>query len=284
MMTKILHKGIEEIPGPGCVVILHKELELVNQLLRIELAGRTAYRSANKPITRESAGKFIKMLIRRGHESVIEHSSITVMFSNVSRGFTHEMVRMRLCSFTQESTRYVDYARKGIPGEDEREEVDLDRFEMGFVMPPHQEFPEMDIEVLHDGYVTVRTVNLASQVIEDYEGIYRKLRKAGWPPEDARQFLPIGLTSKIVVTTNFREWRHIFDLRCAKAAHWEIRAAMCKLLRKLQEIIPEIFFDFYQIGVDKNRVPYYVKGNPAAISRDGDLHEMKPSRSVQVIE
>jgi len=252
-MAEILHKGIEQIPGPSICQILHTEEELVTQLKRIELAGRTCYRSEDKLITQESAGKFIKMLIRRGHLSVLEHSAITVKFSNVSRGFTHELVRHRLCAYSQESTRYVDYARKDVPG-NEMEEIDLDRFEMGFVMPPHQEF----------GGVEAQAIKYSNRMAEN---TYRTLRKAGWSPEDARQFLPIGLATRIVVTANFRQWRHIFELRTAKTAHWEIRCGMMKLLVKLQNIIPEVFFDFEYQGKDKNGVPFYKKIETDALEK-----------------
>ena len=95
----------------GTYDILTPESELREQLLRIERAGRTCYQSEKSEITTATAEKFVRMILKRGHESVIEHSNMTVRFSNISRGFTHEMVRHRLCAFSQESTRYVDYAK-----------------------------------------------------------------------------------------------------------------------------------------------------------------------------
>ncbi len=84
--------------------------------------------------------------------------------------------------------------------------------------------------------------------IEDWanlnEQVYRELRNRGWVPEDARQFLPIGTSTQIVITTNFREWRHIFKLRCAPDAHWEIRLIMVQLLKEVQKLVPVIFDDF----------------------------------------
>lgn len=219
--------------------------ELKKQFLRIEKAGRTCYQSENKEITNKTAEKFIKMLLRSGHESVLEHSSMTVKFFDVSRGFTHELVRHRLASFSQESTRYVDYAKKGGG-------ADLDNFEVQFIMPPHRD-KQQEI-LLKDG----RTIIPEDMVVE-FEMYYRGLRKAGWVPEDARQFLPIGIKSEIVISANFREWRHIFAMRTAKPAHWEIRGVMSELLREVRNIVPLIFDDFVEEGMDSKGVPFFVR-------------------------
>src|SRR3989339_1754477 len=106
--------------------------ELKRQFMEIEMAGRTAYQSFRGEVTQESAKRFVAMLLRSGHESVIEHTSLEVKFTGVSRGLTHELVRHRLASFTQESTRYVDYAKGG-------DSPDLERFMMRCVLPPHQD-------------------------------------------------------------------------------------------------------------------------------------------------
>lgn len=223
--------------------LLTPETTLREMLLNIERAGRTSYQSETKPITEETASRFVRMLIRNGHYSVIEHSLMTVLFTCVSRGLTHELVRHRLAAFTQESTRYVDYS-KG--------EVDLDRFQAGFIAPP-----SADVDALHtlpDG----RQLSFADmlQIAEDF---YRTLRQDGWLPEDARQILPTALESDIVVTANFREWRHIFQLRTAKDAHWEIRSAVGKLLLHVQTILPAVFGDFVQAGVDRQDIPYFTQ-------------------------
>ena len=236
------------LKNAGSHEILTTRSELQEQFLGIEKAGRTCYQSENKPITIESSTKFIKMLIKRGHESVIEHSYMTVRFSNISRGFTHEMVRHRLCAFSQESTRYVDYAKKG-------EGVDLDKFQVNWVIPPHKEAAEI-IQVPERGCeMTV------GDMVGDIEVYYRALRKAGWSPEDARQILPIGIRSQIVVSANFREWRHIFNMRTTKPAHWEIRRVMGNLLTEIQNIIPVVFDDLTVAGVDKNDLRYFAKSN-----------------------
>lgn len=243
----------------GEFVILTPEIELRAQLLRIEKAGRTCYQSENKEITEESAKKFIRMLLTRKpkpHESVIEHSSMTVQFNNISRGFTHEMVRHRLCAFSQESTRYVDYAREGVG-------ADLDKFELKCITPPHKDenarvpmlYPERFSEAIKERGDTMSIKSM----FECIEIMYRSLRKAGWDPQDARQVLPIGLKSQLVVTANFREWRHIFSMRTTKPAHWEIRYVIGNLLEKIQEIVPAVFDDFIMDGVDKNGVRYFIQ-------------------------
>lgn len=238
-------KIMKLIRNIGKFEILTSEKDLKNDLLKIERAGRTCYQSEKSEITEESAEKFIKMLIRNGHESVLEHSYLSVRF-HLSRGGTHELVRHRLNAVSQESTRYVDYAEKGDTG------PNLEKFQIKFVSPPHQNKGQL-IE-LEDG-----TAVTPARMFEVYEMFYRGLRKAGWPPEDARQLLPIGLYSEIVISANLRQWRHIFDMRTAKGAHWEIRVAMTRLLKKLKEIIPVMFEDFIETGTDNNKVAYFKK-------------------------
>ena len=204
------------------LAILHGlEGETPHQL--IELAGRTAYQSRDK-ITNESAARFVEMLIDRGHESVLEHSAMTVEFNNVSRGFTHELVRHRLMAITQESTRYVDES------------------EFRVVIPPDKSPDKTLVEIiLPDG----RTLKASfREWMQLNEQMYRELRKAGWHSQDARQVLPIGIKSQIVVTANFREWRHIFKMRTSADAHWEIRRVMVNLLKDAQQRIPVVFDDF----------------------------------------
>ena len=237
-MAKILWRGDCSdgfLRGKGAGIILNLPNELHRHLMVIERAGRVCYRSERKEITQDTGTAFIRRIIASGHESVIEHSSLTVMFENVSRGFTHEMVRHRLCAFSQESTRYVDYAEG---------KMDHEKANLIFVMPPHR-----DLEG-----------SMICNMVEDMEEMYKYLREIDWKPEDARQFLPNGLCSKIVVTANFREWRHIFEMRCQKVAHWEIRYIMCDLLRELKVIIPVIFEDF-QLSTepDKNGYRYATK-------------------------
>jgi len=163
-------------------------------------------------------------LRKRGHESVIEHSCMTVEFDNVCRGFTHELVRHRLVAYTQESTRYVDESNFLV------------------VVPPDKNPDEKLVKlVLSDGHA----IEVSFQEWMNLnEQMYRGLREAGWVSQDARQTLPIGIKAQIVATANFREWRHIFKLRCAPGAHWEIRRVMISFLKDVQKRVPVIFADF----------------------------------------
>jgi len=219
---------------------------LQDQILRMEKSGRTCYQSEKGEVTKETAGKFIARLIKMGHESVIEHSQMTVKFFDCSRGFTHELVRHRLASFSQESTRYVDYA-KDAKGE---VEVDLDKFQIKFIAPPHTNNNEPVL--LEDG----RRFSF-SEMLAECEKFYRGLRKTGWLPEDARQILPTAVKADIVVSANFREWRHIFKERLVLAAHWEIRAILGGLLDEVQVILPAVFGDFVEAGKDKNGLRFF---------------------------
>lgn len=233
------------LKNAGSFFVLTPEAELTDQLFRIEEAGRTCYQSSGKQITHETASKFFSMLLKRDHVSVIEHSYMTVRFDNLSRGFTHEQVRHRLTAISQESTRYVDYAKKG-------KGPDLEKFQLKCVVPPHRD--ENKKVELEDG----RKMSIV-EMFTEHEKFYRGLRKAGWPPQDARQVLPIGIKSQIVISANFREWRHIFTMRTAKAAHWEIRRVMCNLLDFIQPILSPVFDDFVKAGVDENGLRYFLK-------------------------
>lgn len=216
-MAKILKNK-----GSHRILAIMAGIDGKNPLQLIELAGRTAYQSREK-IIQDSANKFVKMLRDRGHESVLEHSCMTVEFNNVSRGFSHELVRHRLASYTQESTRYVDESNFLV------------------VIPPNKEANEKLVELNLPNGIKIKVS--FQEWMDLNEQMYRGLRKADWVPQDARQALPIGIKSQIVITCNFREWRHIFKLRTAPTAHWEIRRVMINLLTEVKEKIPIIFDD-----------------------------------------
>jgi len=222
-MAKILQNE-----GDYKILAIMTGLEGQAPLQLIETAGRTAYQSRDK-INEESALKFAKALRVRGHESVFEHSAMTVEFNNVSRGLTHELVRHRIAAFTQESTRYVD-------------EKDF-----RVVAPPNKDVEEKLVDLVFPSGNAGLNVSLKVSYkdwIELNEQMYKGLREKGWAPQDARQVLPTGIESQIVVTANLREWRHIFKMRCAIDAHWEIRQVMVKLLKDVQQRIPILFDDF----------------------------------------
>jgi thymidylate synthase (FAD) len=188
----------------------------------IERAGRTCYKSEDK-ITSDSAEKFIRLILKRGHESVIEHSAITVKFV-VDRGVSHELVRHRLVAYSQESSRYCNY-RSGVT----------------FVIPPWVDI--IPREYSYDSPLGTGNISAIrwGKAMYDAEDSYIRLLGDGWTPQQARSVLPNSLKTEIVATTNFREWRHIFKLRCSEAAHPQMREIMIPLRDKCRELIPVIF-------------------------------------------
>ena len=185
-----------------------------NQINIIEKAGRTAYKSEDK-ITDDSAKQFVKMINDRNHEAVLEHSIMSVKFIT-DRGVSHEIVRHRLCSFTQESTRYCNYSK--------------DKFDnqLTFIKPIGMEDKNR--------FIIWQTAMIQA------EKYYLLLIDNKESPQQARSVLPNSLKTKIVVTANFREWKHIFQLRAiSKAAHPQMRDLMVPLYNYCKETIPEIF-------------------------------------------
>lgn len=185
-------------------------------LKRIEKAGRTCYKSEDR-ITEESAKVFVRKLIERGHESVLEHESITVRFV-CDRGISHEIVRHRLASYSQESTRYCNYGN--------------DRFgsEITFIKPCF--FKEAK-----GAYCSwYNTMDFA-------ECAYFDMLEDGCTPQEARSVLPNSTKTEVVMTANLREWRHFLKLRTAKAAHPQMRELTVPLLHELQRQIPVVFDD-----------------------------------------
>ncbi len=187
-----------------------------NILKRIEQYGRTCYKSEDK-ITAISAEKFALNLIKRGHESVLEHCSFTVKFI-VDRGVSHEIVRHRLAAYSQESTRYCNYSGNKFNNE---------------------------ITVIKPCYFDTGTPVYDEWELACFEAEkhYFDLLYAGCTPQEARAVLPNSLKTEIVMTANLREWRHFFKLRCDKAAHPQMREVAIKLLHMCQDEIPVIFDD-----------------------------------------
>lgn len=188
-----------------------------NKILKnIESYGRVCYKSEGL-ITEDSAAPFIRRIIKSGHESVIEHEKITVKII-CDRGVTHEIVRHRIASYSQESTRYCNYS--------------IEKFgnELTFIKPVFwcEKSPE---------YIIWKK---QMQLTEDN---YIKLIQTGATPEQARSILPNSLKTEIVVTMNLREWRHFFKLRTSKRAHPQMREISIPLLKKMCEILPPIFDD-----------------------------------------
>ena len=199
-----------EIIKPYYVIETSVDKEVIYKDL--EMWGRTAYKSEDL-ITESSAEKFLAGIVKRGHESVLEHVSITVRFI-CDRGVTHELVRHRLVAYTQESTRYCNYNKKGV--------VFIEPF--FWREEPHQ-------------------YNCWLSVVEHAERAYNYLINNGATPQEARSVLPNSLKTEIVATANIREWRHILRLRCSKNAHPQMRELMVPLLKELKNVLPVLFED-----------------------------------------
>jgi len=176
----------------------------------LEHAGRTCYRSE----TKGQPERFLRARIREGHESLIEHASITFEISGVSRACTHQLVRHRIASYSQESQRYVEMSAQEL------------------VVPPAVSESPQAMEVWQEfvGHVA---------------NAYRRLRELGVRKEDARFVLPNATATRIVVTMNLRSLRHFFEVRCDKAAQWEIRNLALEMLRQAYGVVPAAFEDLY---------------------------------------
>jgi thymidylate synthase (FAD) len=185
-------------------------------LKRIEEYGRVCYKSEAR-ITEDSAKRFVENLIKRGHESVLEHISVTVKFV-CDRGVSHEIVRHRLASYSQESTRFCNYSKDDFGSE-------ITVIEPCFLVPGTEGYK------LWEGACLVA------------EQMYFKMLDWGCTPEEARAVLPNSLKTELVMTANLREWRHFFKLRVSKAAHPQMRELTVPLLGEFKEKIPVVFDD-----------------------------------------
>ena len=177
----------------------------------LEHAGRACYHSHKQG----EPGRFVENRIREGHESIIEHASVTFEISGISRACTHQLVRHRLASYSQESQRYVDMS------------------DPAFVVPPGVA-----------GNPTAREV--WDRFVDSVAETYRQLRAHGVRKEDARFILPNATATRIVVTMNYRSLRHFFAVRCDPAAQWEIRALAREMLRLVHQQAPFVFRDLYE--------------------------------------
>ena len=190
---------------------------------KIEQAGRICYKSEDK-ITPGSAAGFVRRLIKSGHHSVLEHVSISVKFV-CDRGISHELVRHRLASYSQESTRFCNY--KG---------------GLTFIIPPWIDLEAGEYKVLFSKAAsTGGRVWVWYKSIFEAERNYLILLADGMPPEQARSILPNSLKTELIMTCNLREWRHVFALRCSKKAHPQMRELMLPLRSEMRRIIPVIF-------------------------------------------
>ena len=191
-------------------------LDGAQMLKRLERAGRVCYKSEDK-ITQDSAETFLANILQRGHESVLEHEKITVSLI-CDRGVTHELVRHRIASYSQESTRYCNYMGEKFGRE------------LTFIKPCFWAEDDPKYAVW-------------KEQMAQLEETYQRLLEAGASPQEARSILPNSLKTEIVVTMNLREWRHFFRLRTAPAAHPQMREAADMLLAAFQAELPVIFDD-----------------------------------------
>ena len=210
----------------------------IEELKHIEKIGRVCYKSEGK-ITEdgESAKKFVKMLIDRGHEAMIEHSSLSVKFV-VDRGVSHELVRHRIASFAQESTRYVNYSLEKFGNEinviDIRDGINLDN-----------KMKNMDSDTIS------AIMGEWCLAMEDAEKHYMKMIELGATPQIARSVLPNSTKTEITISANYREWRNFFKLRVPNTAHPQMREVTIPLLKELKRRLPIIFDD---IEIEENLI------------------------------
>lgn len=206
-----------------------------NILRHLEQCGRICYKSEDK-ITNDSCYRFIKMLLSRGHESVIEHYSFTVKFV-CSRSLSHQLVRHRLCSFSEQSQRYCNFETK---------------VEMGIILPywlddndkrkiKNKSFSST-LQVPNN--ISLKCQHWLDSVIESIVSYGILIRNnSEMTPQQVRSILPNAAKTEIVCTANLRQWRHILKLRTSKGADPEIKELMIPLLNKLKEKLPTIFGD-----------------------------------------
>lgn len=202
--------------------IIEPKVELINApdyatlLSTVEQAGRTCYKSEDK-ITDGSAEKFVRNILKRGHEAVIEHASLTVRFT-CDRGVSHEIVRHRLAAYCQESTRYCNYSNGDFGGE---------------------------ITVIRPSTFIVNTpvYRIWKGSCERAEIAYFDLLNEGCTPQEARSVLPNSLKTEVVMTANLREIRHFLKLRCSSTAHPDMRIVAKLLLKEYKSRYPVFFED-----------------------------------------
>ena len=183
----------------------------------IEIAARTCYQSGDKMVP-EKMGELLPKLIAMGHESPFEHAYATFRLSDVSRAMTHQLVRHRLLAISQKSQRYVsegnfEWVTPSAVAESARAEFDG------------------DMEVIR--------------------AMYKKWKNKGLKNEDARFVLPNACTTELVISANFREWRHVFHVRCHRRAQWEIREVCLEMLKALNREAPHVFADVARECLDK---------------------------------
>jgi thymidylate synthase (FAD) len=224
---------------------------LAGALTRVEYAARVSHRSEEE--TSANTEKFIRaVVLQHGDWSVVEHVSVSVEFL-VDRGITHEIVRHRIASYTQESTRFVNYVKK-MPPSFIYPKPDVYCETCADTCDNHAWFRDKYGNAIYEHRVAVGTENGGTQYrcaydgdwlqgIYEAESAYKRLLKKGWRPQEARSVFPNALSSKIIVTMNLRTWRHFFLMRTSKEAHPQMRQVTIPLLNEFQRIVPVLYED-----------------------------------------
>lgn len=210
-----------QVIKPSIEIIDMEDYEKI--VKKIERIGRVCYKSEGK-ITEDSAEKFIKGLLTRQHESVIEHENVTVRFV-CDRGVTHEIVRHRIASYSQESTRYCNYS-----GDKFDNQITVIDLASGFQYNLSKENDKAKYEVW-------------TKAMENAEQSYFRMLELGATPQEARSVLPNSLKTEIVVTMNLRSWRNFFRLRVDSHAHPQMREVATMLYEEFQKRLPVFVAD-----------------------------------------
>lgn len=220
-----------KIVEPKYEILTEISKDGIKELKQIERVARVCYKSEDK-ITEDgaSAKKLVGFLVKQGHEAMLEHSQLSVLFT-CDRAIANELVRHRIASFAQESTRYCNYPSERMGGEIQ-------------VIKPYYITGAYD-ENYSENMDEFNPWNEFYWAVDEAEVRYLRMIESGMRPEQARAVLPMCLKTEIVVTANYREWRNIFKLRTPVAAHPQMRELMCPLLKELQKKIPVIFDDIY---------------------------------------
>ncbi len=214
------------------MITIKPEVEIIDMedyetiLKKIEKIGRVCYKSEDK-ISQGSAEKFVRNLLSRQHESVIEHESITAKFI-CDRGVTHELVRHRIASYSQESTRYCNYG-----GDKFGNQITVIDLASGFSYDLTKEKDQAKYQVW-------------TKAMEQCEQAYFDLLSLGATPQEARSVLPNSLKTEIVVTMNLRSWRHFFRMRVDSHAHPQMREVAKIAYQVFKEKLP-VFFENLEV-------------------------------------
>ena len=211
------------------MIVVKPEVEIIDMpdypdvIRKIEKIGRVCYKSEDR-IQNDSAEKFIAGIIKRGHESVIEHASASVKVI-CDRGVTHEIVRHRVASYSQESTRYCNYSKDKF-----QSQISVVDIATGF---------SYDMENPTD----CQKYEIWQEAMENAEKSYFRMLEAGASPQEARAVLPNSLKTELVMTMNLREWRHFFKLRTSNRAHPQMKEVSKLILEVFRQKLPVFFQD-----------------------------------------